>query len=125
MPIDYKKYPANWKTEIRPAVLLRAGNRCEECLVPNYAIVYRPVKGSDVWWPWPEGMESEALSIDGHRSVKIILTVAHLDHDPENHDVKLDRLKALCQLHHLRLDKDHHAANRAKNKNKQNFKLEL
>ncbi len=28
----------------------------------------------------------------------------HLDHDEENHDVQLDRLKALCQLCHLRYD---------------------
>jgi hypothetical protein len=27
MPIDYKKYPKNWKTEIRPAILERAKNR--------------------------------------------------------------------------------------------------
>lgn len=31
MPIDYNKYPPNWKTEIRPAVLKRADNKCECC----------------------------------------------------------------------------------------------
>ena len=29
MPIDYKKYPPNWLTEIRPRILKRAGGRCE------------------------------------------------------------------------------------------------
>lgn len=34
----------------------------------------------------------------GVYQVKIVLTVAHLDHDETNWDVKIDRLKALCQL---------------------------
>lgn len=38
------------------------------------------------------------------RQVKVVLTVAHLDHDECNHAVQLDRLKALCQLCHLRYD---------------------
>lgn len=29
MPIDYKKYPTNWLTEIRPRIMLRANNTCE------------------------------------------------------------------------------------------------
>ena len=78
MPIDYKKYPPNWKTEIRPAVLARANNRCEFCGIENYSI-----------------------RSDG---VKVILTVAHLDHDETNWDVKIDRLRALCQRCHLKYD---------------------
>jgi hypothetical protein len=35
---------------------------------------------------------------------KAVLTIAHLDHDETNHEVKLDRLMAMCQLHHLRYD---------------------
>ena len=31
MPVDYSNYPANWMSEIRPAILSRAGLRCE-CL---------------------------------------------------------------------------------------------
>ena len=29
MPINYKNYPPNWKTEIRPKVLERAGHKQE------------------------------------------------------------------------------------------------
>ena len=43
---------------------------------------------------------------------KIVLTIAHLDHDKENFDVQDDRLKALCQRCHLVLDKEHHAEKR-------------
>lgn len=37
---------------------------------------------------------------------KVVLTVAHLDHDEENHNISIDRLRAFCQYHHLNYDKD-------------------
>ena len=40
MPIDYSDYPKNWKTEIVPAVLVRAGHCCEFCGLEN---------GQSVW----------------------------------------------------------------------------
>lgn len=42
---------------------------------------------------------------------KVVLTVAHLDHTPENVDP--DNLRAMCQRCHLSYDRDHHAATRA------------
>jgi len=80
MPINYSKYPPNWKTEIRPRILKRAGNRCEFCGAENYKP--HPVTGS-----------------------RVVLTIAHLDHDPENWDVKDERLAALCQKCHLAYDR--------------------
>ena len=47
MPIDYKKYPPNWKTEIRPHILKRETNCCKFCGVKNYAIGFRDYK--DEW----------------------------------------------------------------------------
>lgn len=115
MPIDYSEYPSNWKTEIRPAVLQRANNCCEECGAPNHVLIYRPEKGKADWKlvPGPdEGHAADVMALDGIKFVKIILTIAHLDHDKLNHDVRLERLKALCQRCHLIYDKNHHAANR-------------
>jgi hypothetical protein len=41
---------------------------------------------------------------------RIVLTVAHLDHTPENcHPANL---RAMCQSCHLRYDRDHHAETR-------------
>ena len=40
---------------------------------------------------------------------KIILTVAHLDHEPSHCN---DNLLAMCQRCHLRYDRDHHAETR-------------
>ena len=50
MPIDYLKYPPNWKTEIRPAILDRANNCCEVCGVPNGKFIFRgKVDGKEVY----------------------------------------------------------------------------
>ncbi len=64
----------------------------------NYAVGVRDKLGNfiknNLWATEPEY----------RKTFKIILTIAHLDHDEENHDVKDDRLKALCQRCHLRYD---------------------
>jgi hypothetical protein len=39
--------------------------------------------------------------------VKVVLTVAHLDHDAHNHLVKIDRLRDWCQRCHLQYDAQH------------------
>lgn len=111
MPINYKDYPPNWK-EIRTRILDRAGHRCERCEVPNHATIYRVSKEASSWILWPEGMASEALTLDGFKPTRIVLTIAHLDHDKENHDVIDDRLMALCQKCHLEYDLPRHVRNR-------------
>lgn len=50
--------------------------------------------------------ESGRRDADGNRWFVIVLTVAHLDHDPRNCDPS--NLKALCQRCHLRYDIEHH-----------------
>ena len=117
MPCNYKDYPANWK-EIRARILERENNRCKFCLVPNYEIVYRPIKGSSDWKIMPEGSEADMLvEFEPHiKFTKIILTIAHLDHDKHNHDVSDDRLAALCQRCHLLYDMDRHVAKRKANR---------
>lgn len=81
MPIDYKRYPRDWHQRIRPAVLARAQNKCEFCGAQNYQP--HPVTGS-----------------------RVVLTLAHLDHDEQNPSPSLDRLRALCQRCHLAYDRD-------------------
>jgi hypothetical protein len=114
MPIDYSKYPPNWKTEIVPRILKRAENKCEVCGLENKDYIY----SLKVYVRVPEtgryGYRSIWLSLgaDAERSkhlgvvkkCRVILTVAHLDHDETNHDVKDDRLSALCQYCHLNYD---------------------
>ena len=122
MPWNKKEYPKNWG-EIRNRILLRANNKCEFCGVNNHSIIHRTGKGIDEWTYWPEKMESEAWSLDGLKSTKIVLTIAHLDHDKSNHEVKDERLKALCQKCHLGYDLKRHLSNRINNKHKNNHRL--
>ena len=121
MPIDYSKYPKNWKTEIRPAVLVRAKNCCEICKVENYSHVargffneieaYQCADGAVVNASNGQLLSSNYFFYIGEKDpIKILLTIAHLDHDVTNND--MSNLKALCQKCHLNHDKEHHAKNR-------------
>lgn len=91
---NLKRYPANWK-QLRAAVLERAGHKCEHCGVPNYAVGYRS-GASGQFITSPTGV------------LRIVLTIAHLDHDElETQDIS--RLRAWCQKCHLTYDAKHHA----------------
>lgn len=109
MPCDYKEYHPEWKTKIRPDILEREGHCCKFCGVRNHSIIHRYGNGANDWKYWPEGMESEAWSLDGLKSTKIILTIAHLNHDKNDNDYS--NLAALCQKCHLKIDLKHHMKN--------------
>jgi hypothetical protein len=124
MPIDYKKYPSNWKNEIVPMVKARDNNCCAFCGVKNYSVGYRqnsifiPTAGNEMHDKAGNGELSykEARELVKHCNefaddnlIVIVLTVAHLDHDITNND--LSNLKALCQKCHLDYDKEHHKKN--------------
>jgi protein-arginine kinase activator protein McsA len=96
--IDYKLYPPNWTSEIVPRILARADHKCEECGEPNGMYLNKFTRKPNL--PSEED------------TIKIVLTIAHLDHDPENWDVKDERLKALCQRCHLNYDRSRHIAKR-------------
>lgn len=93
-PENKKRYPKNWK-QIRQQILERAGNKCEFCGVENHTLRYR---GTDV-----SGMELPPA--------KVVLTIAHLDHTPENCDPS--NLRALCQRCHNRYDAEHRKQTRS------------
>lgn len=95
----------------RQRILDRAEDTCERCGVDNYAeliSVKIKVNGKFISF-WVSG-ESDARRLamvsmqSVTKSIKVVLTIAHLDHDEENHDVKDDRLKAMCQFCHLNYD---------------------
>lgn len=100
MPINPEKmklYPGGsthskeWKI-FRTSLLVRAGNRCEgtpmypDCRAENGCA--HPVTGS-----------------------KVVLTIAHMDHDETHADP--ERCRVLCQKCHLSWDVKHHAKNAA------------
>jgi hypothetical protein len=92
-PENRALYPSDWRTRIVPDIKNRASNCCEgsprypECRAANHEP--HPVTGS-----------------------KVVLTVAHLDHDPENCDP--DNLRAWCQRCHNTYDAPHRQAGRSR-----------
>ena len=115
MPIDYNKYPANWTKEIVPRILKRAGDKCEKCGLDNgraihSARVYIRDPSNNrydykhIWFRDPRDAYRISRFATEIKEVKVVLTVAHLDHDESNPYIKDDRLKALCQYCHLAYD---------------------
>ena len=104
-PSDRHRYPKDWKS-IRKRILDRAGHQCEFCGIENGAIGRRRSDGSFERF---EGMEAEVASLEGVRLTRIVLTVAHLDHTPENNAES--NLRALCQRCHLAHDATEHRRN--------------
>ena len=107
MPIresEKAKYPPReeWAS-IRERILKRAGNCCEwkGCGVKNYS--ERPATKKARL-----GGVGPLVTYD----VMVVLTIAHLDHDPAN--CADDNLAALCQRCHLRHDRKQHAWNAAR-----------
>jgi hypothetical protein len=103
-PENKDRYPDNWQT-IRRSILERSLSRCERCGVENYAEGWRDPNGLFV-----ECLD-ESVGLDYHlqkdafagkKPFRVVLTIAHLDHCPENNDP--DNLKALCQRCHNRHD---------------------
>lgn len=126
-PENRHRYPADWP-EIRERILQRAGWRCEHpgCLARQYSVGWWVLLDGGLWrWcaAWGQNDNprtySEARQVaaeldherseEGPKPIVIVLTVAHLDHQPEN--CADDNLRALCQRHHLAHDHDHHVAN--------------
>lgn len=118
-PENRARYPANWKA-IREQILERARHCCEQCRVKNHDVIQRG-RGHDkgtfremdtgtvrdaengYWLGYAHASDYEGAM------TKVVLTIAHLDHTPENCDAS--NLKALCQRCHLAYDAEHHRTN--------------
>lgn len=111
-PENRARYPKNWKTEIRPRILARAGNCCEgspdypDCRRQNGWFLNRRtgVLTDDL-------VQVDVWTLDDEAPVtRIVLTIGHLDHTPEHCDD--DNLRAWCQRCHLHYDRHHHRETR-------------
>lgn len=98
------RYPKDWKA-ISLRVREEAGQRCEWCGVPNRTLITRTPDG------WREHVHTGVCLGEACAATAIVLTVAHLDHRPEN--VERSNLVALCQRCHLRYDAKEHRRNAA------------
>jgi len=95
---DKKRYGPDWE-DIRQCILNRAQHCCEFCGIPNYAQGWRDQRG--VFHPI---LTLQDFKHPPYKIIKIVLTIAHLDHMPENND--FENLRALCQRCHLSYDRD-------------------
>lgn len=122
-PENRDRYPADWKA-ISARVRLEAGDMCEWCGVVNGrrirrgtsrdgTLLYRYADQS----AYENGYDARDGSVvpdtnedtcDYTMAVRVVLTVAHLDHQPENCD--RENLRALCQRCHNAYDAPMRAA---------------
>lgn len=122
-PENKKRYPKNWK-QIRADILKRANNKCEFCGIENYSfIIYEYCGKKIIDYDWAEPSENQRYEeykkldktweeYEEHkrrlfRKAKVVLTIAHMDHTPENCDYS--NLRALCQKCHNQYDAKHRA----------------
>ena len=121
MPIreeNRARYPDDWPA-ISKRIRAKAGNRCEQCGVENGALIYRGSHEMRPAWRYASDTvyENSRCAFDGSEipgtcwddfdsrrgdPVKVVLTVAHLDHQPEN--CADDNLRAWCQRCHNAYD---------------------
>ena len=101
MPMRRKDYPPNWE-DLRATKRRESGGRCQcegECgLHRTHPGPRRCSERQGFLAVWARGI--------------IVLTTAHLCHDTKCAD--LTHLKMMCPRCHIRYDREHHAANRAK-----------
>ena len=116
-PENKARYPADWR-DISQQVRDEAGNCCEQCFVENGAMIYRGLHEMRPAWRYESDtvFECSRCAVDGSElhgttwddfdwngaTVKAVLTVAHLDHTPEN--CARENLRALCQRCHNAYD---------------------
>lgn len=129
-PENRALYPPNWKAEIVPRIRARSGNRCE--CTGQCGVAHKPgwwnaglaqdrcgIGNGDVSFmvggEWRATMPTEwgeEFEEGGrvYRAVRIVLTVAHLNHDPQ--DNRDDNLLHMCQGCHNRYDEPMRRAGR-------------
>lgn len=120
MPIDYDRYPKNWK-RIRNEILERCKNRCEcrgECgknhgTVTDTTVhrlrtdftVGEMLECSIAFDPQCREMHMQRPKSFGGK--RVVLTIAHTNHSRNPKCAHRDKLKAMCQACHLRFDRNH------------------
>lgn len=119
MPIkDKSKYPADWEYISDRIRFERAGGRCERCGVGHGMTIARHRLRPDEYvifvdgdyFAYPDGgiVPQHLWGLYG-KLIKVVLTVAHLDHNPANNSET--NLMAMCQRCHLRYDAKVHVQN--------------
>lgn len=122
MPIkkeNVNRYPKDWKQISERIRFERAKNKCEMCGVKNYSLIHyidgKTIVEHEPPYNHPMGLTDYNAAIELKQHLNewndiyqlriVVLTVAHLDHIPEN--CQDENLKAMCQKCHNNYDKKH------------------
>lgn len=146
LPENKHLYPDNWE-EIRRATLARDKYRCRVCGLHDHSVGYRengvfiPTKGNIIHdlagegWSYPSQLPlsyEEAwdlktflneTEVENIRWIVIVLTVAHLDHNPAN--CVPENLASLCQRCHNIYDRPHRNETMKLTRKKNNPQLQI
>lgn len=111
MPIKKADYPNNWRCDIRPRILHRAGHCCERCGVENYTVGYRNAVGDmqalivGESYSEANALRHRMVASMGRKLIVVRLQISHLNQDEWNHEVEDKDLAALCEKCHFNHDK--------------------
>lgn len=114
--MESARYPKDWPALSR-RIREREGQACKWCLAPNGVYVRRSKRDPRVWRraeDFAPACGRDPFEVEWGRAVRIVLTVAHLNHTPE--DSREENLAALCQRCHLGHDKEQHAETRRRSR---------
>lgn len=116
-PENRRLYPRDWQRISERIRFSRAGGMCEgtradgtRCCAPHKVYVIRAADDPTRW------RLATLQEMERGDAVRIVLTTAHLDHDPTNNDDA--NLAALCQHCHLTHDRPHHLRSRRRNRDR-------
>lgn len=104
-------YPSNWREISSKIRFDRARGKCEFCGARHGW--YRGRNGI----LWEPSIVDYLSLLELAEFAKIVLTTAHLDHDPTNNAD--ENLRALCQKCHLAHDLPHHLLSRRINRERE------
>lgn len=125
MPIDKSRYPPDWDSRSE-RIQKRDHYTCQHCGAKKGELGQHTDDGQ-----WLKEATIHALVGRGKlkqemlQMKKAVLTVAHLDHDETNWEVKDERLLTLCATCHLRYDMNDNQRRRAYGKHYRDNQLLL
>lgn len=130
MPMQPDRYPPDWP-ERAQRIKERDGWTCRHCGARHDELGAHDDTGH--WWAEDQLQADPAMVellfgtvvVQTVQMKRVVVTVAHLDHDETNWLVSDDRLLTLCAACHLRYDADDNARRRKYGRNYRDNQLNL
>jgi 5-methylcytosine-specific restriction endonuclease McrA len=92
-------YPEDWSDVIRPRILSRDGYKCTQCRIKHRSYIFIDESQKVII---VNRSEHEELKVQGYKTYRVFLQVAHRNHDKSN--CNDSNLITLCPRCHLKFD---------------------